>query len=109
RGVMNANPSPPPRRRLVPILALAALVLLAIGLWSWPALRSWVGRGDSATRATAAGVAYVKNDLCLGCHEPEARAWAGSNHARAMAAPTDSSVHGDFGGVEFHRDCVTSR
>ena len=106
---MNANPSPPLRRRLVPILALAGMVLLAIGLGSWPVLRSWVGRGGSATRSTGAGVAYVKNDLCVACHEPEARAWAGSNHARAMAAPTDSSVHGDFGGVEFHRDGVTSR
>jgi predicted CXXCH cytochrome family protein len=106
---MSANPSPPPRRWLIPTVALAGLVLAAIGLWSWPALRSFAGRGGSATRAAAANVAYVKNDLCVSCHEPEARAWVRSNHAHAMAVPTDSSLHGDFGGVEFQRDGVTTR
>jgi len=53
--------------------------------------------------------AYVANDVCVRCHEPEATAWKTSHHARAMEPASDTSVLGDFTGAELQHDSVTSR
>lgn len=65
--------------------------------------------------ATAAGspprerIGYASNDLCVQCHPAQAKDWTASHHFHAMAAPTDETVLGDFTGVSFERDGVTSR
>jgi len=57
----------------------------------------------------AAAPGYVDNDACLGCHETQARAWVGSQHARAMQIATAETVRGDFGGAVFEHDGVRTR
>jgi len=99
---MTPNPPRTPRRWLVPTFILAGLALAALVWRAAPELR----RGG---KRPAAVVAYVPNDLCVGCHEPESRAWANSNHARAMARPSAATVHGDFSGTEFRHEGVSTR
>ena len=106
---MTAKPTPAPRSNLIRFLAwsVLSLAVLALVWWALPARR-----GSNATRAQSdAGspVGYVENTTCVSCHEAEAHAWEGSVHARAMARPTSTSVHGDFSGTSFHHQGVTTR
>jgi predicted CXXCH cytochrome family protein len=112
-----AQPAPTPvveappagRSRGVWIAALALLVLAAgFGLW--------LARTPAPTPATPAPASaaappahYVENAQCLGCHQPQATAWAGSHHAHAMAPATADSVRGNFDNTQFRHQGVTSR
>ena len=52
---------------------------------------------------------YVGSQSCAVCHPAETERWRGSYHDLAMAEPTEATVLGDFGGVEFTAHGVTSR
>jgi predicted CXXCH cytochrome family protein len=81
----------------------------------------WIGRGQYLSAVAHEGepvasrpeaerpVAYVPNAACVECHEAETAKWKTSHHFHAMDAPSPESVRGDFGGVDFERDGVTSR
>jgi predicted CXXCH cytochrome family protein len=105
---MRSSPSPSRHRVLFAVFASIGLVMLAYWLWWSPFGWSRRARGDRAPGA-GARAAYVDNARCVSCHEPEARAWRDSHHARAMAPPAPESVHGDFGDTEFRYEGVTTR
>jgi predicted CXXCH cytochrome family protein len=94
------------QRRLIlgACVGLAFLIVLIGTLW---ALRHDVPRHDAG--AATAGADLVDNATCLQCHQAEARAWAQSHHAKAMATATPATVLGDFNGVEFTHKGVASR
>lgn len=62
-----------------------------------------------AASDAAEPVAYVGRDVCAACHADAAARYAGSDHDRAIEAPTPASVLGDFSGVTFRHDGVASR
>src|SRR5690349_9022089 len=95
-------PTVPPRRRGRLAAGIGAAVLLLVGGWlGWRALRP--AGGD-----TAAAGEFVGAAACAACHAKENAAWTGSQHALAMQVANDSSVLGDFGGVTFAYDTITS-
>jgi tetratricopeptide (TPR) repeat protein len=85
------------RWRIAGVLAMA-VVALSVPLYL--AVRSL--RGPRA--APPGEPQFVGSDRCKACHEKAWSAWKGSHHARAMQAPRDGTVLGDFGGATFtHR------
>jgi tetratricopeptide (TPR) repeat protein len=52
---------------------------------------------------------WVDTATCVGCHADAAAQWRGSNHAKAMAAPAEDTVRGDFSGTSFSHAGVTTR
>lgn len=83
---------------------MAFVVVLLGTMW---AMRHGTLREDAGRPAASAGL--VDNATCLQCHQPQARAWAQSHHAKAMAKATPTTVLGDFGGVDFEHKGVVSR
>jgi predicted CXXCH cytochrome family protein len=55
--------------------------------------------GARAPKA-APEISNVGAQTCAGCHEAQAKAWAGSHHAKSMAPPTPANVLGDFSGAD---------
>ena len=91
--------------------ALALAIAVAAGLWL-ATDRTRVGQrlAPPVAAAEPAGAgAYVDAKECFGCHQVQAKQWQQSHHAQAMAAPTASTVRGDFNDVEFRHQGVTSR
>ncbi|MBK5257156.1 MAG: HEAT repeat domain-containing protein [Vicinamibacteria bacterium] len=95
--------------------AVLALVILVAAAGAW-----WQRGHPLKTDATEdrpggrAGpspgpVGYIDNRVCVGCHLDEGREWQESHHAKAMAAPTEQSVLGDFRNREFTLKGVTTR
>jgi len=61
---------------------------------------------ESRNRAARSGLdgpvaGFVGRDNCVDCHEAATDGWRGSDHDKAMAVATDSSVVGDFNDAEF--------
>ena len=54
--------------------------------------------GGIGVRAAAAPADHVGSAACAGCHERQAKDWASSHHAQAMAMATAATVRGDFSG-----------
>ncbi len=52
---------------------------------------------------------FVGSAACISCHPKEAAAWAGSDHAHAMAAAVPGTVLGDFSGVRIEHLGATAR
>ncbi|MFG1361237.1 tetratricopeptide repeat protein [Xanthobacter pseudotagetidis] len=69
-----------------------------------PALPADVGR-----LAAFAPQGHVGSQACAGCHAAEAKDWAASHHALAMAAAAPQSVLGDFSGVSVRDFGATAR
>ncbi len=95
------KPPLPARSSGTPRAVLAALfcglAVLAVGV---------VHGQSGATRPVAPGAlapgaaaGSVGSQTCAGCHAAQTRAWAGSQHARAMQEATDATVLGDFNGA----------
>jgi predicted CXXCH cytochrome family protein len=84
-------------RTLRGLATLAGAVLLAL---------SFLAGAQSAPRPPAT---YVGTSACAGCHAKQHESWRGSQHDRAMQAPDETTVLGDFGGVRFSHAGVTSR
>lgn len=51
---------------------------------------------------------HVGGQVCAGCHQPEAAAWAGSHHDRALEIAGADTVLGDFNDAGFTYNGVTS-
>jgi len=106
------------RRRLIFLPALVVLVLAAILGW-WLYSRTASGRSEparppgpinvDAEPAAETDKRYVGAAQCAECHAEAMQQWEGSHHDRAMEAPTDETVEGDFSGATFTKDGVTSR
>ncbi|HXV31252.1 MAG TPA: multiheme c-type cytochrome, partial [Sinorhizobium sp.] len=58
---------------------------------------------------STASATFVGSETCAGCHRAQAELWRGSQHQRAMAHATDTSVLGDFSDVSFGYHGVRSR
>jgi tetratricopeptide (TPR) repeat protein len=110
----NANPPAIATRPWLRWLAAGVVLLLAAGLALWwlrpaPAPAASGAASADVSVSAIAPAAYVANQLCLGCHEEQARQWQKSHHAQAMATPSADSVRGDFNNAQFKHQGVTSR
>jgi predicted CXXCH cytochrome family protein len=52
---------------------------------------------------------YIGTARCAQCHAEAMQEWEGSHHDRAMEKPTAETVEGDFSGVTFTKEGITSR
>jgi predicted CXXCH cytochrome family protein len=95
------------RQRQLVLGACAGLAFVIVLIGTLWALRRDDPRHDAG--AATAGTNLVDNATCLQCHAVQARAWAQSHHAKAMAKATPATVLGDFNGVEFAHKGVASR
>jgi predicted CXXCH cytochrome family protein len=91
----------------IAVVAAAALVIavgLLFGLYN-------SGNEPSAGVAdiSAEKLGFVGSETCAGCHQAEATAWHGSQHAHAMAHATEQTVLGDFNDASFDYYGVHSR
>jgi Flp pilus assembly protein TadD len=64
---------------------------------------------DRATQPGLIAATYVGYKACIDCHKREFGLWKTSDHARAMAVPSDSTVLGDFDNATFSQHGITSR
>lgn len=78
---------------MLAVLGLAAAIAVPF------LLAALLTRGAPVSATERARVGFVGSSTCAGCHAVEAAAWRESDHARAMAAATPTSVLGDFSGV----------
>ncbi len=60
-------------------------------------------------RQVPAAATFVGREQCVDCHERAAEAWANSDHDRAMAVASDSTVRGDFADAVFEDRGVITR
>uniref|UniRef100_UPI0018DF374A cytochrome c3 family protein n=1 Tax=Neoroseomonas rubea TaxID=2748666 RepID=UPI0018DF374A len=81
------------RIRILAVLGLAAAIAVPF------LLAALLTRGAPVSATERVRVGFVGSSTCAGCHAAEAAAWRESDHARAMAAATPTSVLGDFSGV----------
>jgi predicted CXXCH cytochrome family protein len=85
---------------------LVALGALSAMLWSPADASEDVDRVPAPVGAKAEG--YIGSRACAVCHEPEAKAWAGSHHELAMQDAAPASVLGDFNGATLDYSGVAS-
>ncbi|WP_380054305.1 multiheme c-type cytochrome [Falsihalocynthiibacter sp. SS001] len=52
---------------------------------------------------------YIGSQTCTSCHADETQEWQGSHHALAWTMPSADTILGDFSGVEFEHQDVTTR
>lgn len=81
---------------------LLIIVLIPVSLSRQRARMEEVGFSDSPP-------AFVGNAACRPCHEKVFADWRGSDHDRAMAVASDSTVLGDFKDTEITHRGITSR
>ncbi len=99
-GRAAAGPSPsrlwPRSLGLAPVAAalLSAALVLVAGLVHGQGVDRRAAPVGALTAAAAPG--YAGSAACATCHEAESKAWAGSQHARAMQPATPDTVLGDF-------------
>ena len=92
-----------PNRTLVVVITLMhTVVVAALAL-------TGARRLDVARAAEAPPLTYVGGAVCAGCHQGEAKLWAGSHHKLAMDHASDTSVLGDFSSATFEHYGVKSR
>ncbi len=94
------------RRTLLPGLAIAAAVVVGVGLYGW-----WSGYFSTQPDDSAANPAaphFVGRAVCSSCHAEQDKAWQGSHHQLAMQAANASTVLGNFENVKFKHFGVES-
>jgi Flp pilus assembly protein TadD len=90
-------------KTLPPVVFVIALTASLIAFVGCPS-------GHDRTAETKAVTAsYVGYKACIDCHKREFGLWSTSDHSRAMALPTDSTVLGDFNNTTFTQHGMTSR
>jgi predicted CXXCH cytochrome family protein len=102
-----ASPEAFSRRKILAMVALAAIAVLAVGAFL-QFRDSSLGK-TSPPHGLEANATFVGSESCAGCHQAEAKLWQGSQHQLAMAHATDRSVLGDFSDATFDYFGVTSR
>ncbi len=85
----------------VPVRHFSIQLLLLILVGCGPAEQPSVVADDQPP-------SYVGSDTCAACHQEQFDAWRDSHHELAMQHATESSVLGDFSGVEFRYFGTTS-
>jgi tetratricopeptide (TPR) repeat protein len=55
------------------------------------------------------GATFVGREQCVGCHRKAFDSWVGSDHDKAMAVATNSTVLGDFDNAVFESSEITAR
>jgi len=65
--------------------------------------------GPDPEALSAGEATFVGKERCVTCHEKAYQLWAGSDHDRAMAVASDSTVLGDFDNTTFTHNGSTSR
>ncbi|HEX9207030.1 MAG TPA: tetratricopeptide repeat protein [Steroidobacteraceae bacterium] len=95
------------RARRLALIGLVAVLAIVAGI-AWFLVQRPAGRTVPAAGTTAATATYVGSARCTECHAQEAQAWQGSQHQRAMQAPDDESVLGDFADATFTYAGITS-
>jgi hypothetical protein len=65
-------------------------------------------RSRNAPETDSSSASYIGAESCASCHAEAAGKWRQSHHALAMQQAADSTVLGDFRGVTFTKDGVTS-
>jgi tetratricopeptide (TPR) repeat protein len=66
-----------------------------------------LNRNSGQAQETAA--VFTGGNACIECHQKEYRLWKGSDHDRAMAVASDTSVVGNFNNAEFTFNGKTSK
>jgi tetratricopeptide (TPR) repeat protein len=84
--------------------AIAAILLLGAAIW-W---RSGAGVDPSTPPLQAASLTYVGSATCAECHKQQTAEWQPSQHALAMAEPTEATVAGRFDNASITYAGVTS-
>ncbi len=59
--------------------------------------------------ATSPAASFTGGKACIECHQKEYRLWKGSDHEKAMAVASDSTVLGDFSNAVFTYNGKTSK
>ena len=78
------------------VVAILAFAVLTLG--GSPGQQGESLPGGIGARSAAAPAGHVGSKACAGCHERQAKDWASSHHAHAMATATGATVRGDFSG-----------
>ena len=92
-------------------MATAAAWLAAVALFAFLAASpraQFLSLSPITAAAAATPASYVGAAVCKTCHEAEFKAWAGSNHDRAMQIATDSTVLGNFADAKFSHNGIES-
>ncbi|MBE0594825.1 MAG: hypothetical protein IH616_20765, partial [Gemmatimonadales bacterium] len=89
------------------MLGLVASLAIVLSLPLYLAREAVFGTGGG--RTAPAAVTFVGRERCVDCHEKAAEAWTNSDHDRAMAVATDSTVRGNFNDAVFEDRGITSR
>jgi predicted CXXCH cytochrome family protein len=84
----------------------AGLIATAVIVLSFPL--SLIMNSGSAKSAGPVAV-FTGGQACVECHQKEFRLWKGSDHDKAMAVATDTSVLGNFNNSEFSFNGKTSK
>ncbi|HEX6926591.1 MAG TPA: tetratricopeptide repeat protein [Longimicrobiaceae bacterium] len=86
----------------------ALIVVVAIG--AALLFRRGAGPGSEHAEQTpeAANAEFVGSQRCASCHEEQFDGWMGSQHQQAMQVATEKTVLGDFSGVRFTDQGVTT-
>ena len=100
---MSADPM---RRWKIAGVAATGVIVLSLPVYALKESRQHA-RWDAAALTPA--FTFVGRDRCAECHEEATEAWRGSDHDNAMAPADSTSVRGDFSGVEFEHQGITSR
>jgi len=89
-------------------LIATAVIVLSVPFYAIKESRNRAERlslGASAATTTM----FVGRDNCIDCHEQAYEAWRDSDHDKAMAVVSDSSVVGDFDDAEFEYGEIYAR
>jgi len=95
------------------VLGVAVLALLVAAGLAWAFLSGTAKPAATGSVPPVPALPMVKADYvgaatCAECHAGEAKAWQGSQHARAMQHATGQTVLGDFANARFTHAGVTT-
>jgi len=87
-------------------LIATAVIVLSVPLH---AIKESRNRAERLPLNTVVAATFVGRDHCIDCHEEGYEAWRDSDHDKAMAVASDSSVVGDFDDAEFEYGEIYAR
>lgn len=121
RSAAPAATQPTGFRRTWLAAVAGALLLVTIGAWIWveqdsgvqlpsghPPIQTTTPK-PAAPTPTEQPAQLVDESTCAGCHQSQLKDWQGSHHQQAMKPATEGNVLGNFDGVTFKGETVTSR
>jgi len=88
-------------------IGLAAAVVIVLALPAY-VVKEVILRA-ARTPVSSGAATFVGKEKCIGCHREAYEAWRGSDHDRAMAVASDTTVYGDFNNATFRQGNITAR